>query len=150
MSAAWWGLATIAVCEMKNRVSNTLCPDSTPLYYMTNKRTDNSKSLLLGFGQPVVTTRLGNKNKAYGKTRNEIGIIVGTHNMHNGTYLTYLPEHGHFYVAPRYNIKQINLGPDAEHSEQDGQKIITVMENGKWQIRNQGYTDTLIKSTKML
>jgi hypothetical protein len=51
--------------------------------------------------------------------------------QHNGMYLTYLPEHGHFYVAPRYNIKQINLGPDAELSVQDGQKITTVMENGK-------------------
>ena len=77
------------------------------MFYMMNKKTDNIKSLNIGFGQPVVSARLGNKTNAYGKTRNEFGIVVSVPNMHNGTYLTYLPEHGHFYVAPRYNIRPI-------------------------------------------
>jgi len=150
LSAAWWGYAAIAICEIKNRVCNELCPDSTPMFYMMNKKTDNIKSLNIGFGQPVVSARLGNKTNAYGKTRNEFGIVVSVPNMHNGTYLTYLPEHGHFYVAPRYNIKPILLGPESVFSIQDGQNLITVPENGTWHLRNQGETKDIIQKYKDL
>ena len=40
LSAAWWGYAAIAICEIKNRVCNELCPDSTPDYVLYDEQED--------------------------------------------------------------------------------------------------------------
>lgn len=113
---------------------------------MENKRTDFSKSLLLGFGQPVVSARLGNREKSQFVPRNEIGIVVMPAHKLNGTYLVYLPEHGHFYVAPRFNIKPFHIGEGGKFSLEDGQKLLTTLgTDGSWNIKNRGDENAIIK-----
>jgi len=137
LSPAWWGFATIAVCMMRNMVSNEMCPDSTPLFLLTRTVSDLSKSLYLPFGQLVVTTTLGSRKKMDFEPRNEIGIIVMPQNLYNGTYLVYLPQHGHQYVAPRFNVRPINLAPGSTVSLKDGHRILTSLDsNGRWHISN--------------
>ena len=71
--------------------------------------------------------------------RNELGIIVMPPNIYNGTYLVYLPQHGHHYVAPRLNVKAVNMGPTSSFSVQDGKQILTSLnEKGSWHIGNKG------------
>jgi hypothetical protein len=149
LSAAWWGYANISVWKTRNSTSNSLCPDSTPLYLMENKVTDMTKSMLLGFGQAVVSTRLGHRKKSQHTPRNEFGVVVMPGNLLNGTVLVYLPEHGHFYVAPRYNVTPINLGENATLSAEDGQRLLPVLSaDGTWHLKSRGDNNLLSKKYK--
>ena len=133
LSSAWWGMASLATCTIRNMMSNSLCPDSTPLWEMENKVTDFSKSLLLSFGQPVVCARLGNRKKSQHVPRNEFGIVVMPAHKLNGTYMVYLPEHGHFFVAPRFNVTPFYMGEGAKFTLEDGKQLLaTLGTDGAW------------------
>jgi hypothetical protein len=151
LSPAWWGFAAIAVCMMRNMVSNELCVDSTPLFLLTRTVSDLSKSLYLPFGQLVVTTTLGSRKKMDFEPRNEIGIIVMPQNLYNGTYLVYLPQHGHQYVAPRFNVRPINLAPGSTVTLKDGHQILTSLDSkGRWNISNKHDRNLVMSDIKRI
>lgn len=125
---------------------NELCPDSTPLFLFEGKTTDLSKSFLLSFGQPVVAARLGGRKRSQHIPRNELGIIVMPPNQFNGSYMVYLPEHGHSYVASRYNVKAIFLGEGASLNLGNGKRLLTSLgTDGAWHLKNKGDNATTVK-----
>ena len=115
----FWGWAGLAVAKGINSVSNSLCPDSTPLYEFEHRRTDLSRMFKHPFGQAVISTRIGQKHHGLAP-KNEFGIVVSPGHPGNGTSMIYFPDRGTRYVSPRYDVRPINLGSKPQMSMAEG------------------------------
>jgi hypothetical protein len=87
LPASFWGLGVSAVTETMNNLTNSLCKDgNTPTYYFEGRSLDLRYQFRVGYGQPVVCTRVSKQQgpKLLGITRNEFGVCVGPGSSQNG------------------------------------------------------------------
>lgn len=109
--ASFWGWSAVCAWKTLNCISNTLCPDSTPIFKFENgKVVDASRMFRHAFGQAVISTRLGKKEHGKAEPRNEFGVVVCSGDPFNGSDLVYLPERGkHHVVVQQYNLRDLEL-----------------------------------------
>jgi len=139
LTGSWWGIASISVWKVRNAMSNSLCPNTTPLFEMEGRYTNVNKMFQHKYGQSVICSKTGNKDNNHHISKNEFGVVVGPGHPDKGTSLVYLPEHGHFYIAPRYKPHAINLGTKSRLTIEDGKKLLPVLnKEGEWEIKTRG------------
>ena len=93
LGASFWGWCGIATAKSINYVSNTLCPDSNPLFEFEGKHIDLARMCKYSWGQAVIATKLGTKKLGY-ETKNEFGVVVCPGHPSNGTTLIHFPGKG--------------------------------------------------------
>jgi len=147
LSSSFWGLSALDVAKTMNATSNTLSHMSTPnIEFEGRLSTDASKMFRFGFGQAVIATKTGIKEKAPGFTRNEFAVVVGRGHPSNGSVLVYFPARGTQYLGLRYHLRPINLGSKKQMSMEEGKKYIAVFgEDGSWHLTTRGETSVLGK-----
>jgi len=104
LSTSFWGLGTSATTDTRNAVTNSLCEDGNPPnYYFEGNSTDLNFQFKVGYGKPVVCTRVSKPkgSKLPGTTRNEFGIYVGPGQLRNGAMWIYLPSRGSMALSLR-------------------------------------------------
>ena len=126
LSGAWWGMSKLATVQTMNAVTNTLCPDSTPDEVFEDRHTDVSRQFRYPFGQAVIATRTGPSVKTPGRLRNELGVVVGMGNPHNGATLVWFPERGTHLVSPRFHMHALTLGAKRQMSLEEGKRYMPV------------------------
>ena len=147
LPASFWGLSALDVAKTMNATSNTLSHMSTPnIDFEGRLPTDASKMFRFGFGQAVIATKTGARDRAPGTTRNELGIVVGRGHPSNGSVLVYFPARGTQFLGLRYHLRPINLGSKKQMSMEEGKKYIAVFgEDGTWHLTTRGETNVLGK-----
>lgn len=112
LPASFWGWAAISAWKTLNCITNSLCPESTPIFeFEHGKVVDASLMFRHAFGQAVVSTRMGKKETGLSEPRNEFGVVVCPGDSFNGSDLVYLPERGkHHIVVQRYHLRDLELG----------------------------------------
>ena len=79
--ASFWGLGKRATTGTMNFTTNSLCQNgNTPAFYMSGATTNLLYQFRVGFGKPVVCTRVKKPEdpKTPGQARNEFGVSVGS------------------------------------------------------------------------
>jgi hypothetical protein len=141
----FWGWANISVWLVRNGMSNSLCPDSTPLYEVEGRTTDLARSHLHGFGQPVVVTDLSMKfPKHDGVTRNQFAVVVCSVNIGNRTSVVWFPDKKTHSIASRKDVRAIQLGPRPRLTYEAGKGHLPILgPDGSWHITTRGDSDFL-------
>ena len=119
-----------ATTDTMNHVTNSLCEDgNTPAYYFEGRCTDLRYQFRIGFGKPVVCTRVSKAKgpKLPGICRNEFGVCVGPGNLKNGAVWVYLPSRGTHALSLRYNVRPIRLGSKKQMSLEEGKQYIPIL-----------------------
>ena len=141
LPAPFWGLGVLATCDTLKKITNSLCDDGNgPDYYFTGRTTDLAHHFRVGFGKPVVCTRVTKASgpKLPGIPRNEFGICVGPGGP-NGAILVYLPERGTHAVSLRYHVRKIRIASTRQESIEDGKKYLpTLGDDGAWHLVTKG------------
>ena len=149
LPASFWGLGVSAVTETMNNLTNSLCEDgNTPAYYFEGRSLDLRYQFRVGYGQPVVCTRVSKQQgpKLLGITRNEFGVCVGPGSSQNGAVWVYFPSRGTYALSLRYNVRKINLGSKKQMSLEEGKQYIPTMANdGTWHLVTRGDSGILGK-----
>ena len=129
LPASFWGWSAISAWKTLNCISNSLCPESTPIFEFENgKVVDASKMFRHAFGQAVISTRMNPKEHGIGDTRNEFGVVVCPGDPFNGSDLVYLPERGkHNVVVQRYNLRDLELGSKEQLTLEARKKYLSVV-----------------------
>jgi len=145
---SFWGTGVIATGDTWNKVTNTLCDDGqTPEFYMSGRPTDLKYQFRVGYGKPVVCTRVSKPKggKQPGTTRNEFGICVGPGGA-NGAVLVYLPSRGTHAMSLRYHVRKIRFGSTRQRTVEEGRKYLPRLgEDGAWHLVAQGEASELGK-----
>jgi len=75
LPAAFWGWAAITAWKTLNCISNSLCPESTPIFEFENgKVVDASMIFRHAFGQAMISTRMGKKQHGLFVPRNKLEL----------------------------------------------------------------------------
>ena len=145
LPSSFWGLSALDVAKSMNATTNTLSHMSTPnIEFEGRLPTDALKMFRFGFGQAVIATKTGIKEKAPGMTRNEFGVVVGRGHPSNGSVLVYFPARGTQYLGLRYHLRPINLGSKKQMSMEEGKKYIAILgEDGAWHLTTRGESSVL-------
>jgi len=153
LPASFWGLGMLAVTDTMNNVTNTLCEDGhTPAFYFEGRSTNLNLQFRVGFGKPVVCTRVCKSKgpKIPGISRNEFGVCVGPGNLNNGAVWVYLPSRGAHSLSLRYHVRPIRLGVTKQMSLEDGKQYIpTLGSDGVWNLMSRGESSNLSRKFAM-
>ena len=145
LGASFWGWAGIATAKGMNYVSNTLIPDSNPLFEFEGKRVDLSRMCKHSWGQAVICTKMG-KLKAGCETKNEFAVVVCPGHPSNGTSLVHFPGCGTRYVSPRFDLRAINLGARPQMSVAEGRGYLPrLAADGSWHLVTRGDSNLLAR-----
>jgi len=145
LPASFWGLSALDIAKTMNATTNTLSHLSTPnIEFEARLSTDASKMFRFGFGQAVIATKTGNREKVPGTTRNEFAVVVGRGHPSNGSVLVYFPARGTQYLGLRYHLRPLNLGSKKQMSMEEGKKYIaTFGDDAMWHLTTRGETGVL-------
>jgi hypothetical protein len=146
---SFWGLGIHATADAMNAVTNSLCEDGhPPNYYFEGRSTDLAYQFRVGFGKPVICTRVAKPKgpKMPGMCRNEFGICVGPGQSRNGAVWVYLPSRGTMALSLRYNVRKIRLGSKKQMTIEEGKQYMpTLGEDGLWHLVTRGDSGILGK-----
>ena len=134
----WWDYATYSYVEGSNAMSNSLCPESSPMAEFEMRQLNLATMLKFSYGQPCVVARTKPDRSGVSKPRNEFGIVVTAGCRPSGAVLVYLPEHKNHFVGVRLDVHPIKLGQKPEMSEIEGKIYLPVFEDGRWLLKSRG------------
>ena len=153
LPTSFWGLASYATTDTLNSLTNSLCDDGhAPRYYFEGRTTDLNHHFRVGYGKPVVCTRVSKPKgpKLPGITRNEFGVCVGPGQSRNGAVWVYLPSRGTMAISLRYNVRVIKLGAKKQMSLEEGKQYLpTLGDDGVWRLVTRGDSNFLGKQFAM-
>jgi len=136
----FWGRCNIAVWYARNRMSNALCPLSTPIYFLEGRTTVVSRMFKFSFGQTADVTKLGYQKNIPGVPKNEFAVAVCPE---DNCTIFYLPTRSNASLAIRYYARAINLGEKPQLSLHEGQGYVTVLKDGAWHMVSRGDSNIL-------
>lgn len=94
----------------------------------------------------MIVTRTGQKKSHPIFTRNEFGVVLVPGILSNGAVICWLPEHKNSYVAPRLDVRLVNLGTRPKTTEEEGRLLQPEFdENGTWNLKSRIEDGQLVK-----